>query len=347
MKLGTGIGGPLAGVPRAARRADELGYDFVFCGELQHDSLLTMCMAASSSERIELQTSVTIAFPRAPMVLAMQAWDLQALCGGRFILGLGSQVKSHNERRFSTPWTAPAPRMKEYVRTLHAIWHTFQTGEKPDFVGKHYQFTLMTPNFNPGPLATGRPKVFVAVVGGGMARAAGEVADGIVQHGFTTDRYLREVTLPNVKIGLERAGRTWQDIEINGGGFTVLGEDESEIEQKLEQLRVPISLYGSTRSYHDVFELHGWRELGEKLHALSLRGKWEEMRAAIPHDVLRGFAQTSTYDELPAFIREHREYASRIAFAMPAGTAAERERFEHVRREVQAVQTPGVPRGLA
>jgi probable F420-dependent oxidoreductase len=347
MKLGTGIAGPLAGIARQAQRAEELGYDFLACPEMQHDSMLSMCMAAANTQRIELQTSVTIAFPRAPMVLAMQSWDLQALSRGRFILGLGSQVKGHNERRFSVGWSAPAPRMKEYVKTLLAIWNTFQTGAKADFVGKHYQFTLMTPNFNPGPLETSRPRVFMAMVGPGMARAAGEVADGIVPHGFMTDRYLREVLLPNVKIGLERAGRSWKDIELTGGGFTVFGENESEIEQRLEQLRQPISFYGSTRSYHDVFELHGWRELGEKLHALSVRGKWEEMRAAIPHEVLRGFAQTATYNKIPDFVREHREYASRITFMMPTGSAAERERFEHVRREVQAIQTPGVPRGLA
>jgi probable F420-dependent oxidoreductase len=347
MKVGTMMGGPLASIPRATRRAEELGYDFVACGELQHDSILTMCMAAANSERIELATSVTIAFPRAPMVLAMQAWDLQALSHGRFVLGLGSQVKGHNERRFGIAWSAPAPRMKDYVRTLLAIWDSFQTGAKPEHVGKHYQFTLLTPNFNPGALETPRPKVFMAVVGEGMARAAGEVADGIVPHGFMTDRYLREIVLPNVKIGLERAGRSWEDIDVSGGGFTVFGENESEIEQRLEALRVPISFYGSTRSYHDVFELHGWRELGEKLHALSLRGKWEEMRACIPHEVLRGFAQTATYEQLPAFVRKHREYARRITLALPVTTAAERERFEHVRREVQAVQTPGVPRGLA
>jgi len=347
VKVGTGIGGSLADVPAAVQRAEENGYDFVSCGELAHDSMLTMCVAATASQRIELQTSVTIAFPRAPMVLAMESWDLQALTGGRFILGLGSQVKGHNERRFSVPWGPPAPRLKEYVKTLHAIWHTFQTGEKPDFHGQHYQFSLMTPNFNPGPIEAPRPRVFMAVVGPGMARAAGEVADGIVPHGFMTDRYLREVILPNVQIGLERSGRSWSDIELTGGGFTVFGEDEVEIEQKLDALRTPISFYGSTRSYHEVFALHGWRDLGEKLHALSVRGRWDEMRAAIPEEVLRGFAQTSTYDDLPGFVREHREYASRLGLTLPARSEKQRERLRSVLRAVRAVETPGVPRGLA
>lgn len=347
MKVGAGIGGWLDGVPEAARRAEALGYDFVSCGEMAHDSILTMCLAAAHTERLELQTSVTIAFPRAPMILAMEAWDIQRLSRGRFALGLGSQVKGHNERRFSVTWGPPAPRMKEYIRTLRAIWNTFQDGAKPDFIGRHYRFQLMTPNFNPGPIDHSRPRVFLAVVGDAMARVAGEVADGVLPHGFMTDRYMREVLLPNVKIGLDRAGRSWSDIEISGGGLTVFGEDEAEIERGLDRLRTPISFYGSTRSYHEVFAVHGWRDLGEELHRLSLQGRWDEMRRIIPEEVLRGFAQTSTYDRLPEFVREHREYARRMGLAMPARTEAERERLEDVLRRVQAVKTPGVPAGLS
>ncbi len=324
-----------------------MGYDFVSCGELQHDSILTMTVAAQNSERVQLETSVTIAFPRSPMVLAMEAWDIQHFSKGRFILGLGSQVKGHNERRFGMPWVpGPATRMKEYIQMLKAIWDTWQNGAKPAFVGKTYQFTLMTPNFNPGPLPYDRPKVFLACVGDAMARVAGQVADGVLPHGFMTDKYMREVLLPNVKVGLERAGRDWKDVEISGGGMTVFGENESEIEQGLDRLRQPISFYGSTRSYHEVFDVHGWRDLGERLHALSLEGKWDEMRRIIPEEVLRGFAQTSTYDKLPDFIREHREYASRVGLAIPNRTPTEQERFQHLLREVQGIQTPGVPRGL-
>jgi len=343
MKIGTGIGGWLRGAGEAARRAEDDGYDFVSCGELAHDSILTMCVAATQTERIGLLTGVTIAFPRAPMILAMEAWDLQQLSGGRFGLGLGSQVKGHNERRFSTKWSAAAPRMKEYIQTLHAIWDSFQDGKKADFVGKQYRFQLMTPNFNPGPIEQPRPKVFMAVVGPAMARVAGEVADGVLPHGFMTDKYMREVLLPNVKIGLDRAGRDWSDIEIAGGGFTVFGEDEADIERQLDRLRTPISFYGSTRTYHDVFEVHGWRDLGEKLHALSVAGKWDEMRKAIPEEVLRGFAQTATYDELPRFVAEKREYARRMTLALPGRSEAERKRAEQVRQAVRAVETPGIP----
>jgi probable F420-dependent oxidoreductase len=346
MKVGTGVMGDLERVGRVTRRAEEQGYDFITCGELAHDSILTMCVAATASERIDLQTSVTIAFPRSPMVLAMEAWDLQKFSQGRFVLGLGSQVKGHNERRFSTPWTAPAPRMKDYVRTLHAIWDSFQTGAAAEHVGPSYQFTLMTPNFNPGPIDFPRPKVFMAVVGEAMARAAGEVADGVMPHGFMTDKYMREVLLPNVKIGLDRAGRSWEDIEITGGGFTVFGETEEEIERGLDSLRRPISFYGSTRSYHEVFAVHGWRDLGEELHRLSVRGMWDEMAKIIPDEVLRGFAQTATYDDLPDFVREHREYARRMTLGMANRTESQRERLSEVLREIQAIETSGVPLGL-
>lgn len=348
MKVGAGFGGGwLTGVANQAQHAEELGYDYASTPETQHDSMLAAALAAASTEKLEIQTGVTIAFPRSPMVLAMEAWDIQHLSKGRFTLGLGSQVKGHNQHRFSTEWPgAPATRMKEYIRMLHAVWHSFQTGEKPEYIGKYYHFTLMTPNFNPGPLDHPRPRVALACVGDAMARVSGEVADAVIPHGFMTDKYMREVVLPNIAIGLKRSGRTWKEIDVIGGGFTVFGETEAEIEQGLDRLRQPISFYGSTRSYHEVFEVHGLKDLGMQLHSLSLQGKWGEMQKVIPEDVLRVFAQTSTYDRLPEFIRDHREYAGRIGLALPSRTPAERERAQHIIRQVQAVQTPGVPRGM-
>ncbi len=348
MKVGTGFGGTwLTEVPASIQRAESLGYDFASTPETQHDSMLAAAVAAAHSSKIGIQTSVTIAFPRSPMVLAMESWDLQHLTQGRFAIGLGSQVKGHNINRFSTEWPgAPATRMKEYIRMMRAVFRSFRTGEKPDYVGKYYHYTLMTPNFNPGPIEYDDPKIGLACVGDAMARVAGEVADIVMPHGFMTDKYMRDVLLPNVAIGMKRAGKTWKDIEITGGGFTVFGESESEIEQGLERLRQPISFYGSTRSYHEVFEVHDLKDLGMQLHELSLQGKWDEMRRVIPEDVLRTFAQTSTYDELPEFIRDHREYAKRISVAMPASTPEQRERLAHVMSEIQKVQTPGVPRGM-
>lgn len=348
MKVGTSYGGGwLTTVVPQAQAAEELGYDFASAPETKHDSMLAATLAAANTQRLEIQTSVTIAFPRSPTVLAMEAWDIQHLSQGRFIMGLGSQVKGHNQNRFSVDWPgAPATRMKEYIRMLHAVWDSFQTGEKPNYVGKYYHFTLMTPNFNPGPIDFPRPKVGLALVGDAMARVAGEVADVVMPHGFMTDKYMRDVVLPNVAIGLKRSNRTWKDIEITGGGFTVFGETESDIEQGLDRLRQPISFYGSTRSYHEVFDVHDLKSLGMQLHEMSLQGKWDEMKKVIPEDVLRVFAQTSTYDKLPEFVANNREYASRMSLALPTETPEQRERAAHIIKEVQKVQTPGVPRGM-
>ena len=347
MKVGTGIGGWPSRAPVQARAAEETGFDYVTCGELSHDSMLTMTLAATSTDRIGLQTSVTIAFPRSPMVLAMESWDIQELSGGRFTLGLGSQVKGHNERRFGGTWSPPAPRMKEFIQMMHAVWDSWQDGKRPEFLGRHYTYTLMTPNFNPGPIDLPRPKVGLAMVGEGMARVSGEVADVIIPHGgIMSDRYMREVLLPNVRTGLQRAGRNWSDIEISESGYLVIGDDDSEIEQKLLGMRRALSFYGSTRTYHEVLRTHGLEELGQKLHALSLQGKWEEMRDTVTLDDLNELAQTCTYDELPQFLGEHREYASRSGFAMPRGTPAEEERFQDLLAKVQAVETSGVPKGL-
>ena len=347
MKVITGIGGWPSAAPAQARKAEEEGFDCVTCGELAHDSMLTMALAATSTERIGLQTSVTIAFPRSPMVLAMEAWDIHQLSGGRFALGLGSQVKGHNERRFGGTWAPPAPRMREYIQMIHEVWDSWAEGKKPEFLGKHYTYTLMTPNFNPGPLDYPYPKIGLAMVGDGMARVAGEVADIIMPHGgIMSDKYMREVLLPNVKIGLDRAGRGWQDVEIAESGYLVLGDTDSEIEQKLLAMRTPLSFYGSTRTYHHVLRLHGLDELGNKLHQLSVNGNWDEMRETVTLDHLMELAQTCKYDDYPQFLSEHREYASRVGLGMPADTADQKERRADLMRQIQAIETPGVPAGM-
>ena len=360
MKVGTWVGVEptldslwWTNVPAAARRADELGYDFVSCDESKHDSMLTMTLAAASSARVELQTAVTVAFPRSPFILAMQAWDIQQLSKGRFILGLGCSLKEDNERRFGVTWTPPAPRMKEYIQCLHAIWDTFQNSTEPNFSGKHYRFQLMPDGFNPGPIDFPRPKVFLAAIGDAMGRVAGEVADGVMPGGFMTEKYLREVYLPNVKVGLDRAGRTWNEIEIPGGPVTVLDDSESEIEgAALGHAARLITNAFSTSPYFTavrdkIFELHGWHELAERLHALAREGKHEEMRRILPEEVLRAFVPlTSTPDRLSETLSEHREFARRVYFSMPTGTSAERDRCQYILKQIQGIETPGVPVGL-
>ena len=348
MKLITGIGGWPDQAGAQAVKAEENGYDMVTCGELSHDSILTMTLAANATEQIELQTSVTIAFPRSPMVLAMEAWDIQRLSKGRFHIGLGSQVKGHNERRFGGSWSAAAPRMKEYIQMMKAVWASWQDGAPAEFIGKEYRYTLMTPNFNPGPIDYPKPKVYLAVVGPAMARVAGEVADGVLPHGgIMTDKYMRETLLPNVKIGLERSGRTWDDIDIAASGYLALGENDEQISRSLDQYRKPLSFYGSTRSYHHVLRMHDLEDLGMRLHKLSLDGRWQEMQDIITEDDLLKLAQTCTYDDYPDFVRNKREYASQMGFGFAGDNKPEKkERANALMKALQAVETSGVPAGL-
>ena len=347
MKVVTGVGGVPESIASQASSAEASGFDVATCGELAHDSIVTMTIAATATEKIDLQTSVTIAFPRSPMVLAMEAWDLQRLSKGRFTLGLGSQVKGHNERRFGGTWSAPAPRMREYIQMMHAIWDSWQNGAKPEFLGKHYRFTLMTPAFDAGPIEFERPKIGLAMVGPGMAAVAGDVVDVALPHGgIMSDKYMREVLLPAIRKGLVRSGRSWKDIEIAESGYLVIGDSDEDVDRKLNAMRQPLSFYGSTRTYHSVLALHGLEELGQKLHALSIQGKWNEMRETVTTDHILELADVCTYDEYPKFLRERREYSRRTSFSMARNTPEQEERFQHLLKEIQGVQNSGVPKGL-
>ena len=343
----TGIGGSPETIAAQAQRAELSGYDLASCGELAHDSIVTMTIAATATKNIGLQTSVTIAFPRSPMVLAMQSWDLQRLTQGRFTIGLGSQVKGHNVRRFGGSWVPPAPRMKEYIQMMHAIWDCWQDETAPEFLGKHYKFTLMTPAFNPGPISFSRPKVGLAMVGPGMARIAGEVADVVMPHGgIMSDRYMRRVLLPAVRDGLARSGRDWSDVEINECGYLILGDSDEEIERKANAMRQPLSFYGSTRTYHKVLALHGLEDLGQKLHALSLQGKWIEMHKTVTLNHIFELADVCKYDDFPKFLSQQREYASRTSLSMPRESPQQEERFQALLKEVQGINNSGIPMDL-
>jgi len=294
----------LRAIPERIRRIEQDGYDGVISLENRHDPFIPLTLAAVNTERLLLKTGVAIAFPRSPMVVANTAWDLQALSGGRFELGLGPQVRGHNERRFSVPWSAPVPRMREYVQALRAIWRCWAEGEPLDFEGEHYTFTLMTPNFTPEPLACDPPRISLGAVGPGMLKLAGEVADGVQLHGFCTRDYLEAQVLPRLETGMARTGRSRNDVEVSCGAFLCTGVDEAEVAQAMEAVRVRIGFYGSTRAYWPVFEQHDLQDLGEELNRLSKIGAWNEMTSRVSDDVVRLFAVVGTHDEIADVIAD-------------------------------------------
>ena len=319
-------GGP-GEAPGEAAAAQASGYDGLHSSELQHDPFLLVARAVAGAPELEFGTSIAVAFARSPMTVAYSARDLQALAGGRFHLGLGSQVKAHVERRFSMPWSRPAARMREYVLALRAIWRSWQDGGKLDFDGEFYQHTLMTPMFSPGPLESGPPRVLLAAVGDAMTRVAGEVADGLIAHSFTTRRYLQEVTLPTVRAGLAHGGRSEKDFDLVYAPFVVTGADEESMAASAAVARERIAFYASTPSYRAVLELHGWGDLQASLNALARQGKWREMGGLIDNEMLGAFAVVAPLDELPAAnARWVGGLADRTSFTPPDGLDADAAR---------------------
>ncbi|MBM3217082.1 MAG: TIGR03617 family F420-dependent LLM class oxidoreductase [Candidatus Rokubacteria bacterium] len=288
----------LAQVAAAAKAAEAAGYDGVTTSENKNDPFLAHALAGVATTRVSLETSIAISFSRSPMAVANVSWDLQSASRGRFVLGLGSQVRAHNENRFSVPWTAPAPRMREYVLALRAIWRNWEKGEKLDFRGAHYTFTLMTPNFTP--VSTHQPPIAVtiAAVGPAMLRVAGETCDGVRLHGFCTRKYIDEIVMKELRTGMAKANRTRDRFAISGGGFIATGPDEAAVAKMVEWVRYRVAFYGSTPAYWPVLEVHGLHELGRKLNVMSKAGQWDRMSAEISDDVVRLFAAVGTHKEL-------------------------------------------------
>ena len=308
------LGAPLAEVGGLAAHAEAAGYDGWFTGETAHEPLLACGAAGAATDRIQVGTGIAVAFPRSPMHVAQAAHDLQALTGGRFVLGLGSQVKAHVEKRFSATWSAPAARMRDYVLALQAIWTAWETGDRLAHRGEFYRHTLMTPFFTPPAHGHGAPPVWLAAVGQRMTEVAGEVADGLLCHGFTTDRYLREVTLPALLTGAARAGRTRADLEVSLPVFAVTGHDPTATARADAFVRGQLAFYGSTPAYRPVLDLHGWGDLHEALHAHSLRGEWDVMPGLIDDEVLDAFAVVAPPDGLGAAIRaRYGDLADRVS----------------------------------
>ena len=318
-----------------AAAAEAAGFDAVMAVELGHDPFAPLGFAALATRRVELTTSVAVAFPRGPAILASQAWDLHANSNGRFVLGLGSQVKGHNERRFGIAWSAPAPRLRDYIGALRAVWRCWETGERLDYRGAHYQLTLMTPDFSPEP--TGLPPVPVAIaaVGEAMLRVAGEVCDGVRLHPLCSRRYLEEVCLPQLREGMRRGGRSRANFDVHGGGFVATGADEPAVAAAVEAVRRRVALYGSTRTYLPILSLHGLDDLGLELHRLSVEGRWGEMPARVSDDIVRLFAACGTYREIAGAIEARfGGLADAVDLSFPADAPAglQRELLTDIRR---------------
>lgn len=312
-----------------AASAERFGYDGFWTTETQADPFISCTVAAQATERVDVGTGIAVAFGRNPLTVALQANDLQLLSRGRFMLGLGSQVKAHIERRYSMQWSHPAPRMREFILAIRAIWSAWETGEKLDFRGDFYSHTLMTPFFNPGANPYGNPQIILAAVGPKMTEVAGEVADGVFCHVLGSERYLREVTVPALERGAARAGRSLEGFEIIAPGFVIARDSADERAAGTEFVRGQIGFYGSTPAYRPVLELHGWGELQGELNQLAREGSWQRLGELIDGEVIKAFAIVGTPEEAAAEIqRRYGEIATRIMLNAPDD--ADRARWQPV-----------------
>src|SRR6201996_8307562 len=304
LRVDGGIFTDLARVPELAGAPERQGSAACWTGEITHDPFLPLLLAAEHTTRLELGTSIAVAFARNPMIVANLGWDLQTYSQGRFILGLGTQIKPHIEKRFSMPWSHPVARMREFVEALHAIWSAWKDGTGLRFEGEFYTHKLMTPMFTPEPQRFSVPKIFIAAVGESMTDMCGEVADGLLAHAFTTRRYLHEITIPAVQRGLQRAGRDRGAFQVACPVFVVTGNDDAELRLGAAGVRKQIAFYGSTPAYRKVLELHGWGDVAKELHRLSLQGEWDAMGALIDDEILDAFAVVATYDKLATALQK-------------------------------------------
>ncbi len=313
MKIDAGVLVPnLLDIPNVARAAEEVGFDCLWTSETQHDAFLPLALAAEHTQHIELGTSIAVAFSRSPTTLAHIAWDLQQASQGRFILGLGTQVKAHIVRRFGMPWEAPAPKLREMILAMRALWNAWQGDGTINFRGEFFKITLMTPFFNPGPIDHPDIPVYIAGVNEHLCRVAGELCQGFHVHPFHTPEYIREVVLPNIERGLREAQRTRADIRLSSAIF--VATDDAEI----DAVRAQISFYASTPTYRAVLDVHGWGETNEKLGRLAARKKWDEMPALITDEMLNAVAIIAPPEQVAARIQQrYTGLLDRITFYMP------------------------------
>jgi probable F420-dependent oxidoreductase len=321
LKLDVGLGTEgdyLKDIERTARAAEDLGFAGLWTSETKHDAFLPLAIAAGGTQNMELGTSVAIAFSRSPMETAQTAWDLQDLSAGRFVLGLGTQVRAHVTRRFSMPWGRPAARLREYILALRAIWESFQTEGPLNFEGEFYTHTLISPFFNPGPIERPEIPVFIAGVNTRLARLAGELCDGFHVHPFHSPEYVRRTVTSAIAEGAEQCNRDPARVELATSVFVVAAETEEEADAQREAVRSQLAFYASTPTYRTVLEAHGWQEVGERLGTLAREKKWREMPALVTDEMLDAFAVEAAPDELgPALKERYEGLIDRVALYLP------------------------------
>ena len=307
-----------ADVQALARKAEATGFDCLWFNETKHDPFVQLALAAAGTKTVQMGSSIALAFTRSPTTMAYQAWDMQSLSNGRFILGLGSQVRGHIERRFGVRWEPPAPKMREYILALRAVWKCWQEGGDLDFQGRFYKLSLMTPFFNPGPIEHPRVPVFVAGVNPVMCGVAGKVGDGLHVHPLHTRRYLREVVIKGLEKGLTSANRRRDDVQVAASVFAAVGSSEAEIRAVKEAYRQQIAFYASTRTYKGLLELHGWGDVAERLRQLSLRADWENMSEEVTDEMLGEFVVEGSWEGIgDTLMRRYDGLADRLRLYLP------------------------------
>lgn len=330
MKLDAGLaveGKHLPGMDEVAKAAEETGFSGLWTSETKHDSFLPLAVAGNATRRIQLGNSVAIAFSRSPMVTAQLAWDLADLADGRFILGLGTQVKAHIERRFGMTWDRPVARLREYIQAMRAIWQSFQEGERLSFEGEFYRHTLMTPFFDPGPIATPEVPVYIAGVNAPLTRLAGELCDGFHVHPFHSPQYILRTVKPAISEGAQQTGRNPEDVELATSAFVITGAYTEQIEEQREKMRAQTAFYASTPTYRVVLEAHGWQDVGGRLSSLARDKRWDEMPSLITDEMLSAFVVEAAPEEIgPALVERYEGLVDRVALYLPF-VPGERDEF--------------------
>ncbi|MDH3295488.1 MAG: TIGR03617 family F420-dependent LLM class oxidoreductase [Acidimicrobiia bacterium] len=319
----------IAEVAELARLAENVGLDAVLVEETKDDPFQLLALAASSTSTIGLGTSVAMAFPRSPTVIAMSAWSLQKLSNGRFDLGLGSQVRAHVERRFGVPWSAPAPWMRDCIRAIRAIWDCWQNGTRLDVDNEHYRLNLMVPLFNPGPIEHPDIRITVAAIGPNMCAVAGEVADGVRLHPVCTTDFIDQAVYPALAIGAARAGRSVDDVAVCMKPLVGTAVDPEALVGVTATVRERVAFYLSTPTYRRAFALHGWLDVARRASELARAQRWAELPSLVDDDMLHTVATIGTYDEIAGkLVGRYAGRVDRIEFSIPVTGPEDADRLQ-------------------